>query len=106
MESEPQHSQLRQLIKDVIKEDLKNTRSKHEKTVAGSIALRRMHDAPGVLEALSQITEPRELAHVIEAIIDAVPVVRRDEVLRALLVVQRHEKKTRRLGARLPPTGV
>lgn len=89
-----QVSQLRQAVRDVIEEDLKNVHGKHERTTAGSIALRRMHDAPGVMEALADITSPKELAHVIEAIIDAVPVVRRDDLLRALNIVTRHEKST------------
>lgn len=89
-------AQLRTLIDDIIAEDLKNVRSQHEKTIAGTTALRRMHDAPGVLEALSQITDPKELAQVIEAIIDAVPMVRRGDVLATLAKVQRHERTTRR----------
>jgi len=87
-------SQLRQVVRDVIAEDLKNVHSKHEKTTAGSAALRLIHDAPGVMEALSNITSPKELAHIIEAIIDAVPVVRRADVLHALTMVTRHEKAT------------
>jgi hypothetical protein len=89
-------SQLRSLVRDVVSEDLKNVRSRHEKTAAGATVLRRMHDAPGVLEALAAVDSPKELAHVIEAIIDAVPVVRREDVLRALTTVARHERATRR----------
>lgn len=89
-----QVSQLRQVVRDVIEEDLKNIHGKHERTTAGSTVLRHMHDAPGVMEALASVTSPKELAHIIEAIIDAVPVVRRDEVLRALTTVTRHEKAT------------
>ena len=77
-----------------VREDLKNVGGRHEKTVAGSTVLRKMHDAPGVMEALAAVDSPKELAHVIEAIIDAVPVVRRDEVLKALSTVTRHEKST------------
>lgn len=89
-------SQLRQMIRSEIElsEDMKNVGSKHEDTVSGAVAIRKMHDAPGVLEALSNIHSAKELAHVIEAIIDSVPVVRREEVLRALGTVQRHERKT------------
>jgi hypothetical protein len=89
-------SQLRPIIDEVIAEDLKNVRSKHEKTIAGTTALRKMHDAPGVLEALSQITDPKELAQVIEAIIDSVPMVKRGDVLSALAKVTRHERTTHR----------
>jgi len=88
--------QLRTIIEETITEDLKNVRGKHEHTIAGTTALRRMHDAPGVLEALSQITDPKELAQVIEAIIDAVPMVNRGDVLGALAKVTRHERSTRR----------
>ena len=91
-----QLSTLRNLIKEVLEEDLKNVGSKHEKTVSGSSALRKMHDAPGVLDALSKITDPKELAHVIEALIDAVPVVKRADVLKALGMVSRHERATRK----------
>lgn len=85
-------SKLRQLIQ----ETMENVHSKHEKTTAGSVVLRKMHDAPGVLESLSQIDNPRELAHVIEGIIDAVPVVRRADVLEALAKVKHHEREERR----------
>jgi len=83
-------------LRKIVQEDLKNVHSKHEKTVTGSTVLRKMHDAPGVMEALTMIEDPKELAQVIEALIDAVPIVRRDEVLHALGIVQRHERKTRR----------
>ena len=87
---------LRTIIDEVITEDLKNVRSSHEKTIAGTTALRKMHDAPGVLDALSKITDPKELAQVIEAIIDAVPMVKRGDVLTALAKVTRHERTTHR----------
>lgn len=83
-------------LRKLVQEDLKNVHSKHEKTVTGSTVLRRMHDAPGVMESLSTIEDPKELAQIIEALIDAVPIVRRDDVLRALGMVQRHERKTRK----------
>lgn len=86
--------QLRRFVRAAVNEDLKNVGGKHEKTVAGAHVLKMMHDAPGVMEALAGIGSPKELAHVIEAIIDAVPVVRRAEVLKALGVVMRHEKST------------
>ena len=87
---------LREAVRGLVAEDLKNLGVPHDATVGGSAALRKMHDAPGVLEAIASVTEPRELAHVIEALIDASGVVRRDEVLRAPGTVQRHEKKTHR----------
>ncbi len=88
--------QLRRIIREEIglSEDMKNVGGEHEDTVGGAVVIRKMHDAPGVLEALSSIGSAKELAHVIEAIIDAVPIVRREEVLRALTTVQRHEKAT------------
>jgi hypothetical protein len=88
--------ELKHIIQETLDEDLKNVHSKHEKTSTGSAVLRKMHDAPGVLEMLSKIKSPKELAQVIEAILDAVPVVRRDDVLKALTTVQRHERSTRR----------
>jgi hypothetical protein len=88
--------ELREVVREVLNEDLKNVGGKHEKTVAGAHVLKMMHDAPGVMQALMSIGSPKELAHVIEAIIDAVPVVRRDEVLKALSTVTRHEKTTHR----------
>lgn len=86
---------LRKLIREVIEEDLKNVGSTHPDTVAGTSALRMMHNAPGVLASLQKIKSPNELAQVIEALLDAVPVVKRDEVLRALEMVLRHERSTR-----------
>lgn len=90
---------LRKIIRessDELEEDLKNVGSKHEKTVAGGHALKMMHDAPGVMEALAGISSPKELAQVIEAIIDAVPIVGRAEVMRALNTVGRHERTNRK----------
>jgi hypothetical protein len=46
------------------------------------------------MDALARVGNPKELAHIIEAIIDAVPVVGRAEVLKALTTVARHEKTT------------
>jgi len=78
----------------IVDEDLKNVGGQHTKTVEGSHVIRMMHDAPGVMDALVKIDDPLELAHVIEAIIDAVPIVRREQVLRTLNNVIRHEKST------------
>ena len=79
-----------------VSQDLKNVGSRHEKTVGGTAALRRMHDAPGVLPALSQLHDPKELAQVIQALIDAVPITSRGDVFRALGIVGRHERATHR----------
>ena len=84
------------LLRGLIAEDLKNIYSKHKKTVDSQHALKVMHDAPAVLAALQKIDKPNELAAVIEAIIDACPIVKKAEVLDALMKVQRHEKTTRR----------
>lgn len=87
---------LRQFVREALNEDLKNIGGHHDKTVTGSVVLRKMHDAPGVLEALAAVDSPKELAHIIEAIIDAVPIVRREDVLKALRTVGRHERSTHR----------
>lgn len=85
------------LLRKFIFEDLKNVRSKHEPATSDSKrVLRLMHDAPGVIPALQEIDNPRELAAVIEALIDACPVVRKGDVLSALSKVTSHERKTRR----------
>ena len=88
--------QLRILVRGFVSEDLKNVRAHHERTSVGTRVIQKMHDAPGVLEALSMVDDPKELAHVIEAIIDAVPIVSRVDVLRALTTVQSHERKVRK----------
>lgn len=85
------------LLKKFISEDLKNIYSKHEPATTDSKkVLRMMHDAPGVMSALQKIDSPQELAAVIEALIDACPVVKKGDVLGALSKVTRHERKTRR----------
>lgn len=84
------------LLREMIAEDLKNIYSKHKKTVDSQRVLKAIHDAPKVMDALTKINSPAELAAVIEAIIDACPIVKKAEVLRALGVVQKHEKTTRR----------
>ena len=85
---------IRPLVREVIKEFLKNAGMPHEKTVAGGAALKKMHDAPGVIASLGRVKSPQELAQIIQAIIDAVPLSSRDAVLKTLGIVQRHEKKT------------
>lgn len=87
---------LRLVIREVLNEDLKNVYSAHEDTVAGHAALKKMHDSPAVMKALSKIDDPREIAHVIEAELDAMPVVSRATVEKALNIVRRHERKNRR----------
>jgi HEAT repeat protein len=89
-----QLGELRKLVREALEEDLKNVGSKHQKTVGGTIVLKKMHDAPGVLDSLTDIKDPRELAQVIEALIDSVPMVKRADVLRALGIVARHERIT------------
>lgn len=84
------------LLRQLVAEDLKNVYSHHKKTVDSQYVLKKMHDAPAVMDALTAIDKPAELAAVIEAIIDACPIVRKDEVLNALRKVQGHEKTTRR----------
>lgn len=84
------------LLREMISEDLKNIYSKHKKTVDSQFVLKKIHDAPGVMDALTKINNPAELAAVIEALIDACPIVKKHEVLRAIGTVQKHEKTTRR----------
>lgn len=85
------------LLRKFISEDLKNIYSKHElPTTDSKKVLRMMHDAPGVMAALQEIDSPRELAAVLEALIDACPIVKKGDVLGALSKVTSHERKTRR----------
>lgn len=87
---------LRQLIREIIKEDLKNVGGRHQHTAAGTSTLRKMHDAPGVLDSLASIEDPKELAQIIQALIDAVPMTHREEIMKALDIVRRHERATHR----------
>jgi len=87
-------SELRKIVREVLEEDIKNVGSHHQKTVGGTATLKKMHDAPGVLDSLSHIDDPRELAQIIQAIIDSVPITKRAEVMRALNTVIGHERKT------------
>lgn len=84
------------LLRMLIAEDLKNIYSKHKRTVDSQHVLKMMHDSPGVMDALQKIDKPSELAAVIEALIDACPIVRKGDVMKALGNVQRHERTTRR----------
>lgn len=84
------------LLRILIAEDLKNIYSKHKKTVDSQHVLKKLHDAPGVMDALQKINKPSELAAVIEALIDACPIVKKHDVMKALGSVQRHERTTRR----------
>lgn len=79
-----------------ISEDLKNIYSQHKKTVDSQYVLKMIHDAPGVMDAFQKINKPTELAAVLEAIIDACPIIKKTAVLNALGKVQRHEKTARR----------
>lgn len=89
-------SHLRRIIQEELNQDLKNVHSKHEKTTTGTSVLRKMHDAPGVLASISQLKTPKEVAQVIEAILDAVPMVSRESIFKALETVKRHERATRK----------
>lgn len=84
------------LLRVLISEDLKNIYSKHKQTVDSQHVLKMIHDSPGVLDALQKINKPSELAAVLEALIDACPIVRKYDVMKALGSVQRHERITRR----------
>jgi hypothetical protein len=79
----------------MIDEDLKNVGGRHDKTAKGTRALKKMHDAPGVLASLSDIDRPEELAQVIQAIDDAAPITGREEILKAIKKVLSHERSTR-----------
>lgn len=84
------------LLRELVLEDLKNIYSQHKKTVDSQYVLKMIHDAPGVMDAFQKINKPAELAAVLEAIIDACPIIKKSSVLDALNKVQRHEKTTRR----------
>ena len=85
-------AELRRIVAEevevAVSEDMKNIGSEHKATVDSSRVLTLMHAAPGLLPALQKITSPAELAHLIEAIIDSVPVVKRADVMAALGAVQ------------------
>ena len=85
---------LREMIREVLAEDLKNVGSEHQHTVAGTAAIHKMHNAPGLLDKFTDIKKAKDLAQVIQAIIDSTPITRRAELLKALSIVLRHERAT------------
>ena len=75
------------------KEQLKNLHSKHEATVDTKRGLEMMAKSKGVMRSIKKIDNPRELAGLLEALIDASGVADKNAVLQALTKVQGHEKK-------------
>lgn len=75
------------------KEQLKNLHSKHEATVDSKRVLEMMAKSKGVMQSIKKIDNPRELAGLLEALIDASGVADKNAVLQALTKVQGHEKK-------------
>ena len=77
----------------VQKEQLKNLHSKHEATVDSKRVLEMMAKSKGVMQSIKKIDNARELAGLLEALIDASSVGDKGAVLKALMKVQGHEKK-------------
>lgn len=75
------------------KEQLKNLHSKHEATVDTKRVLEMMAKSKGVMRSIKKIDNPRELAGLLEALIDASGVADKNAVLQTLTKVQGHEKK-------------
>jgi hypothetical protein len=86
--------QLRSIIREELEtEQLKNLHSKHEATVDSKRVLEMMAKSKGVMQSIKKIDNARELAGLLEAIIDASSVGDKGAVLKALMKVQGHEKK-------------
>lgn len=78
---------------EIQKEQLKNLHSKHEATVDSKRVLEMMAKSKGVMQSIKKIDNARELAGLLEAIIDSSGVPDKNAVLQALTKVQGHEKK-------------
>jgi hypothetical protein len=85
---------LRAIIQEELEtEQLKNLHSKHEATVDSKRVLEMMAQSKGVMQSIKKIDSARELAGLLEAIIDSSGVADKAAVLQALTKVQGHEKK-------------
>jgi len=86
--------QLRSIIREELEtEQLKNLHSKHETTVDSKRVLEMMAKSKGIMQLIKKIDNTKELASLLEALIDASGVADKSAVLQALTKVQGHEKK-------------
>jgi hypothetical protein len=86
--------QLRSIIREELEtEQLKNLHSKHEATVDSKRVLEMMAKSKGIMQLIKKIDNTKELASLLEALIDSSGVVDKGAVLQALTKVQGHEKK-------------
>ena len=86
--------QLRSIIREELEtEQLKNLHSKHEATVDSKRVLEMMAKSKGIMQLIKKIDNTKELASLLEALIDASGVADKSAVLQALTKVQGHEKK-------------
>ena len=86
--------QLRSIIREELEtEQLKNLHSKHEATVDSKRVLEMMAKSKGIMQLIKKIDNTKELASLLEALIDSSGVVDKAAVLQALTKVQGHEKK-------------
>ena len=80
----------------LIREHFRHGSSPHERNPDIKRVLKTMQDNPSLQRAFDTIDKPRELAGVIEELIDATGM-SRDDISQALSIIFRHEKPSKRI---------
>ena len=83
-------------LRALIREHFRHGSSPHERTADAVRTLKAMQGSPTLQKAFDSIDRPRELAGVIEELIDATGMSRTD-VEQALAIVFKHEKPRKRV---------
>lgn len=78
-------------LKKMIREHFRHGASPHQRTSDSKKVLKAMQDNPTLQRAFDVIDEPRELAGVLEELIDATGMPR-EKIQQALAILYRHEK--------------
>lgn len=78
-------------LRKIIREHFRHGGSPHQRTSDSKRVLRAMQDSPTLQHAFDSIDQPRELAGVIEELIDATGM-SREQIEQALAILYKHEK--------------
>jgi hypothetical protein len=81
-------------LRKMIREHFRHGSAPHQRTTDSKRVLKAMQDSPTLQKAFDTIDQPRELAGIIEELIDATGM-SREQIQRALSILYRHEKPRR-----------
>lgn len=83
-------------LRRLIREHFRHGVTTHEKNPDTKRVMKAMQDSPTLQKSFGSIDTPRELAGIIEELIDATGM-SRDEISQALSILYRHEKPRKKI---------